>query len=69
MVKILDIYYVEMMLVADDKECELYFTTDGQPPSLSSGCRDELQRTFKYRGPFQLHPGSRTLMAVAVNWY
>lgn len=51
----------------DGSDCEIYFTTDGQPPNLSSLHRDEVERTFKYRGPFQLRPGRRTVMAVSFN--
>ena len=53
--------------MADDTDCEVYFTTDGQPPSLTSHYHDEVERTFKYRGPFKLRPGRRTVMAVAFN--
>jgi len=56
--------YVTMIL-ADGEDCEIYFTTDGQPPNLSSRHCSEVERTFKYCGPFQLRPGRRTVMAVA----
>jgi len=56
-----------MVIVADGTDCEIFFTTDGQPPSLTSRYYDDVQRTFKYRGPFQLAPGRRTVMAVAFN--
>jgi len=55
------------MIVSDRRDCEVYFTTDGQPPNLSSCYWEDVERTFKYHGPFQLGPGRRTIMAVAVN--
>jgi len=55
-----------VMIVGERRDCEVYFTTDGQPPDLSCA-HDEVNRTFKYRGPFQLRPGRRTVMAIAVN--
>ena len=55
------------MIVSDRRDCEVYFSTDGQPPNLSSHHWEDVERTFKYCGPFQLQPGRRTIMAIAVN--
>lgn len=55
------------LFFAEDEDCKIYFSTDGTKPNpfqLKSGGRET---TFKYRGPFTLKNGKRTLKVVAVS--
>jgi hypothetical protein len=46
--------------------CKIFFTTDGSKPNPYQRSFAGRETTFKYRGPFTLKEGTRTLKAIAV---
>ena len=46
--------------------CKIYFTTDGSKPNPYQRSVAGRETTFKYRGPFTLREGARTVKAIAV---
>lgn len=55
--------------VTGTPECKIFFTTDGSKPNhmqLKVGGRET---TFRYKGPFTMSSGKRTLKAIAVARY
>ena len=53
------------ILFVETPGCIIYFTTDGQTPKPYNRFIDGVERTFKYKGPFKLRPGTRIVTAIA----
>ena len=50
-------------------ECKIYFTTDGSKPNHMQPKVAGRETTFRYKGPFTMSSGKRTLKAIAVARY
>ena len=60
-------YFNTFATFSESLECKIYFSTDGTKPNpfcLKKGGRET---TFKYKGPFTLKSGKRTLKVIAVS--
>ncbi|KAM7533338.1 hypothetical protein Aperf_G00000126372 [Anoplocephala perfoliata] len=51
----------------DNPDCIIYFTTNGETPNPSHRVFAGREVTFRYRAPFQLKAGRRTVKAIAVH--
>jgi hypothetical protein len=56
--------YIE--LKTESPGCKIYFTTDGSKPLPFKTKYGNRHVTFKYKAPFQLHPGKREIKTLAV---
>jgi len=63
------ILYIIAACVTGTPECKIYFTTDGSKPNHMQPKVGGRETTFKYRGPFTMSSGKRTLKAIAVARY
>jgi len=50
-------------------ECKIFFTTDGSKPNHMQPKVGGRETTFRYRGPFTMSSGKRTLKVIAVARY
>lgn len=55
--------------VTGTPECKIYFTTDGSKPNHMQPKVAGRETTFRYKGPFTMSSGKRTLKAIAVARY
>ena len=53
--------------LAESPDCKVYFSTDGSKPNPFQPKFAGRETTFKYKGPFTLKAGKRTLKVVAVS--
>ena len=58
-----------MFSLSETPNTNIYFTADGTKPNPFNRIHLGKEQTFKYKGPFTLNVGRRTLRAVAVHRY
>ena len=65
----LSINFSECPFNPETPHCNIYFTTEGSKPNPFAQRYAGRDITFKFRAPFCLKPGKRTVKAVAVSKY
>lgn len=66
---ILIVLSILLKLIAESDELKVFFTTDGSKPNIHQRKIGGKEVTFKYKGPFSLRAGKRTVKAIAVARY
>ena len=61
------LFTAETFSFVESPDCKIYFSTDGSKPNPFQPRFAGRETTFKYKGPFTLKAGKRTLKVVAVN--
>ena len=54
-------------LETEDQECRIFFSTNGDKPNPFNRKPGGRESTFKYKGPFAMKSGKRTLKVIAVS--